>query len=700
MDRKKIITLILLIICLCIPIGVRLIELPKWNNPAYEINGEKIMATHDAYYFLANAMGTGRNPSEPLGLMVRAISNITNIPSWKIGFFSQAVACSILVIPLIFLARYYDLLPGIMPAAILGSCCIGYLSRTRLGFLDTDFGALGLLVAFCTGLSIFIDSLEKQPQKSKPFPFLLPIITGIIGAIYMWFYGTAKPVALFTLAVGFIVALFIKQKNKMEFSYPLLGFFFIFILTFDFIIGIIIVLFLLGYFLTSKKVSNSFIYSCMFLSLIVVIFHSELYLLFYKSVIKTLKYAKIIPYLPDTEHTIILPSVLQSIKEAQNLDFHRAIIRMAYNIPTFLIGIIGLIYLFIKKPSSLVFIIFILLGISSVKLGNRFSMYGGMAIGMGIGFGLGLFFKKLLPKSGQWIFQIVITILILIPTINIAKKFKPAPILPKIYAATFKELEKITTRDARLWQWWDYGYAAQYFAKRPSFGDGGVHDGPFLYPLAVVHTSSSPIQAANLIKYITKSQLIEYITNKEKYEKKDLPKYWQIYLADPVAQLDKMGRENAKKFIDSLKQKILPIKNIPSQYLVLSWENLKLAYWICYFGTWDISLGEAFPGKIQSVSGKIEINLGSGEMTINNKNIKLDGILIIDKHGRTREMTYSHGTDIYAILNELSNELFLADSIIYHSNMVQMLLKPPKEFAPHFTLVIDHAPWTRVYKVN
>lgn len=693
---------VILLICFCLPIGVRFLELPKWNNPAYEISGEKIMATHDAYYFLSNAIGTGRNPDEPLSLIVKTLSTITNIPPGKIGFFIPAIFCSILVIPLIILGRHYNFLPGVIPATILGACCLGYLARSRLGFLDTDFGALGFSVAYCTALSIFIDAIKEQTKKSNLPSFKLPIITGAIGWIYLWFYSPAKSIGLFVLTVGFLTALIMYKKNKVDLTYLLCSFFIIFALSFDLLIGIILLLILLGYIFTSKNISKTFLYSFLLIGLVAVTYHSELYLIIYSTVLKTLKFAKIIPYLPGTNNTqsIILPSVAQSIKEIQNLDFHGAIVRMAYNLPTFIIGIIGLIYLFVKKPSSLVFIIFPLLGIASVKLGNRFAMYGGVAIGMGLGFGIGLFFKKLLPKTGQWILQIVITTLILLPTINIAKRFGPSPIMPKIYASTFQEVEKITSKEARLWQWWDYGYAAQYFAKRPSFGDGGVHDGPFLYPLAVVHTSSSPMQAANLIKYITNSQIEEFKKNKDKYTKDDLPEYWEIYLADPVAQLDEMGREEAQKFITSLKQKTISAGTIPPQYLVLSWENLRLAYWISYFGTWDISLGEAFPGKIQSVKGKISINLSLGEMSVNNKKIKLDGILIVDKHRNTREITYSHGTDIYAILNQLSNEMFLTDSIIYQSNMVQMLLKSPDQFSPHFTLVIDHTPWTRVYKVN
>ncbi len=80
--------------------------------------------------------------------------------------------------------------------------------------------------------------------------------------------------------------------------------------------------------------------------------------------------------------------------------------------------------------------------------------------------------------------------------------------------------------------------------------------------------------------------------------------------------------------------------------------------------------------------------------------MKLDGLIIVDNKGKSHEYTWDYGSDLYAILNQISKEMFIMDSTIYYSNMIQMLLKSPSIFKPYFSLVIDHSPWTRVYKVN
>jgi len=38
-----------------VALGLRLIELPEWSDPAFRHAGERLMATHDAYAFLAGA---------------------------------------------------------------------------------------------------------------------------------------------------------------------------------------------------------------------------------------------------------------------------------------------------------------------------------------------------------------------------------------------------------------------------------------------------------------------------------------------------------------------------------------------------------------------------------------------------------------------------------------------------------------------
>jgi dolichyl-diphosphooligosaccharide--protein glycosyltransferase len=140
-------------------------------------------------------------------------------------------------------------------------------------------------------------------------------------------------------------------------------------------------------------------------------------------------------------------------------------------------------------------------------------------------------------------------------------------------------------------------------------------------------------------------------------------------------------------------------RNIPPQYLVLSWENMRLAYWISYFGTWDLVRGGANAGKIQRVRGQVQFDMKQGTIQAGGRQIPLDGLILV-RRKTSRKMTWPNGSNIYGVLNELSQEMYLMDGTIYHSMMVQMLLGKPERFEEHFELVVDRYPWNRAYRVR
>ena len=171
------------------------------------------------------------------------------------------------------------------------------------------------------------------------------------------------------------------------------------------------------------------------------------------------------------------------------------------------------------------------------------------------------------------------------------------------------------------------------------------------------------------------------------------------YNIDPLHRLDEMGPARAQDFIESLAHEDKSFApDIPGQYLVLSWENLRLAYWISYYGNWDVERGKGVHGRIQNIKGKVSINK-NGFIVLPGKKIPLESLDIIDQKGR-QHASWSHSSKIHAILNKLSNEIYLMDSFIYNSVMVQMLIGNTEKYDDHFELVLDKYPWNRVYRVK
>lgn len=711
--------LVVFLIAYAICLGLRLLEAPAWQASHLQVSGEKLLATHDAYFWVAGAKGTSRAPGAALAQISSFLHSFTGIKLGNLAFWLPALISPLAILPIVLLGRFWRVEEGALPASILAGASLGFLLRTRIGFFDTDILTLFFPLMFCIGLIIWLShylsigykGAEAAKELDLTFSenhvlvlFGLSFCLGLWGCLYLWFYSAGYTILLTMFALALICA-WIWKGSKWNFLYLTLGLLLMYGISFAGWLGALLALVFIAILYMRPWLiqhTKGILIMGIILALLFFIL-TNLPDKIYHLIEKVLSYAKISSSAPSGEEgsSLSLPSIAQSVREAQNISLSQTISRIAGNWWIFTLGLIGYGYLVWRKPLAILFLPFLGLALASAKLGNRFSMYGGAAIGMGLGFGISLFFARYnLSKRMRWLVQIILCIAALWPIYNIATQIGPAPILPKVYAKTFIELQEKTPKDARLWQWWDYGYAAQYYAERATFGDGGgrYHKGPYLFPMARVHMSHSPLQVNQIMKFSTETQQDEYQNNASQF--KNAPLMWRPYLADPVTELREMGPKKAKAFINSLAQdKKEWSKDLPEQYLVFSWENLRLAYWISYYGSWDLVTGQASPGKIQMIKGKAQLNLKEGAITIDQGNIPLDTVAIVNDK-KTIKRDYANGTNIYALFNQLSQEIYLMDKKIYESMMVQMLIEEPEKYKDHFELVVNRYPWTRVYRAK
>jgi dolichyl-diphosphooligosaccharide--protein glycosyltransferase len=341
----------------------------------------------------------------------------------------------------------------------------------------------------------------------------------------------------------------------------------------------------------------------------------------------------------------------------------------------------------------LVFLPYLALGVASVKLGNRFAMYGTVGIGMGLGLGLSELMHMLKQSQGRrWIAQLVVACVALWPSATFMQEVTPVPVLPRVYAQTFLDLQDKIEPDALLWQWWDYGYAAQYYAERATFGDGGRQSGPWLYPLARVHCTSSAREAAQLIRYFGQAMLEDGSKNKTDAQA-------ALLAGDPITEIRAMDVAQAQKFLADLVVDGQDWPTVVPNYFVVSWENLRLASWISFYGNWDIASGTSSPGKIQQVRGEIQLDSAGGMLVVNGNSTPVDSMDVVERDG-ARHFQWPHGSGTHVVINQMSRQVFLMDAKMYRSMMVQMLLRPATDFESEFSLVVDNFPWARAYKVR
>ena len=389
-----------------------------------------------------------------------------------------------------------------------------------------------------------------------------------------------------------------------------------------------------------------------------------------------------------------LPDIARSVHETRALDWSLVGPSMGGNWIVFFLGLGGFGFVCQRRPALMVFWPFLGLGLAGIKFGDRFTMYGAVGIGMGLGLGL----SELLTMLGQsrwrrWTAQVLLAGVALWPSVQFIKGVVPVPVLSREYAQTLVDLRSSTEPDALLWQWWDYGYAAQYYAERATMGDGARQSGPWLYPLALAHSATSSVQAGQVIRYFGQTMLASGL-------EKTHDTVQALFKGNPAAGLQAMDPGQAKAFLKGLGQAgRLPCAGVP-QYFVLSWENLRIAEWISYYGAWDIASGHSAHGIILQLGGGIPEVSKTGQLSVKGPRIFLDSLDIIQDSSRLRHMNWQNDSGMHLIINRMARQVFIMETRVYESMMVQMLLFQPEQFAPDFELVADNFPWARVYRVR
>jgi hypothetical protein len=134
--------------------------------------------------------------------------------------------------------------------------------------------------------------------------------------------------------------------------------------------------------------------------------------------------------------------------------------------------------------------------------GHRFAMYLGPLVGMGIGFVVDLALRRMAhPRAAALLTSVVVFAAVV--------RFTPAgmtPSGPYLDAATHRALLEVGRRtedDALILAWWDYGYAVQHVAGRPTVLDGGAPGLPRTARVARALTGHDPAELARVLEELS-----------------------------------------------------------------------------------------------------------------------------------------------------------------------------------------------------
>ncbi len=699
-------TLIICALLMAVSIAARLWVLPEWTQPQFQLHGQPIQNTPDAYHWLSGSVERGHETTHPLSLLLRLLTMATNLSPDIVAYFLPIALCSIVTVVFFLWGRLLGNEIAAASCGLLGAFFPPFYGRTQLGQLDTDFATLVFpcLAAYLVARwSLrFLDMPLLSSGFAAPAPGANsghgrrgdPVASSmaamlLIGAC-LQFLGLWHPQIgnfnelLYYMAI--LAALFSrsgKAKNTAFWAVGIMG-----LASQHGLAGLAAAYLLCVSFRLADKLLDAATRS-MWPGLVFSIMIGGSFLAHELSLSATaLMYLN--KFFVTTVHAamndVLLPSVTLTVaEEVKSLDTYLHLIH--YQPWLTVLGYLGFLFLVLRRPVLVFLLPLAVLSCLGPLFGVRLAMFGAPVMGLGLCLPPSWAVERLVRNARlrtmvHVAVQALVLALFFAPYIPEYKTLPPSPVVSKEQGDCLKRLSVMTPPNAWIWNEWVYGYATEYYARRNTVLHGGFRRrSGNIYLMDKIYMTRSPRFAARLM---TEFAAKNFYTSD----------FWRPY-------------DNAKiqSFFDKLeKDKNYARKNTIPQYIVVSYDLLPMLNWMYYFANWDFStLTSSFP-QMQQVTQGLDIDMKKGLATTKDKNetMLFETIDIISSKKQDHGV-FSHKNGKHLILNKQDKEhVYIVDGDLYESLLIQSLInkKIPEDIAAYFSVKVDVYPQARVLQLN
>ncbi len=683
---------LLILIAYVFSFAIRMIWVYQFQgSDSFMWNNQFMINTNDGYFFASGAQHSlfglhADNPRVPefwsygVVAVTTILAKVTPFSLETITFYLPSVISSLVVIPMILLARLYKLSIWGFFSALLGSIAWSYYNRTMIGYYDTDmFSAMAPMFILYFLIKSTIDFKLKSALYAaiaiSIYPFLydqgraIIYAMGIIYALYMLFYHRDSDVTYKSLILIFLALI------PFHLSVPL-----------EYITDIGVVL--ITYFILLKREVEE-----KKLMLIALVFFIA-FMIF--GDVFTLIWSKIASYTitGTNESGLHFFAVNQTVREAGHIPFSTFANRISGSEIGLFVSIIGYIVLVFKKPAFILALPLVGIGAFALFGGLRFTVYAVPVAAMSA---IYLFFvmgEYLKSTKVKYAFIAVATAFMLYPNITHIIGYKVPTVFNKAEVKDLVALDKISSDKDYTLTWWDYGYPIWYYSDTSTIIDGGKHDNDN-YLISKIFFSDSPLQAANLSRVAVETYVdsnYSIIAN-TMFKDKNPNKVMQD-LKNPNYKLPKKSRD---------------------VYLYMPFRMINIFPTVGVFGNLDLKTGKrernilfypASPvkqqGAVISLSNGVTLDVAQGTATLGKQKIPLDhfDIAVLGKNAQTMvKSNIFHSNASYSVVYLKSyNKMILMDDKTYNSTFVQMFMLGHYD-KTLFELVVS-SPYTKIYKLK
>ena len=706
---------------------LRLTEWPCWQNPEYRLGSEWLLATHDAYHWVAGAEGFGLAVGHPMAEMLKGMAGLLGTSPAAVAFWFPMLLSTLVALIVFFWVWALGSMEAGMAAGLLTTLAPGFLARTLLGYYDTDlvtlfFPLLMTLAPACWAMRYML--LPRVLLRRLLHPLSAPvdrlgyplrkrwmILLGLSGLVSWWsleWHSVFLYLVRYNVGLLAFMSLVMAPRGRrcllllgaLAYALPAL-------LGLPGLLGSALVL-VVGMGRTPWALRLRSLLTSPWVLL--VLWCGVGALMLGGGILETLirhfgAYTKRAGDAAATaEGTVLVyPSVAQSITEVQDLGLMAVLSYFHPWMEASLLGLLGFCWVLVRRPGALFLLPLAALGLLSTKMGGRMVMFGAPIVAVGLTLPLYWILQRILRDSLRGAVAGLVTSAVLIgllvaPFADIIQAMSQGPMINRRHADALTRVRDVTPPDSKLWLWWDWGYAAHHFARRHTIADGAQHAGPWLYLPAAVFATDNPRFARQLIRYTALSG------------------------GEPDDVFRGLDGNAAQALMDRLRSpETALVEARGKQYVVVSFEMLRLGFWISNFGRWNFRTREGEGGAMSIVTRAMAYNLREGAVQLEGspEPVRVATITVFDETGVThrdyvqewvdqhpkaspeeREAFMASRRNVHCLFNRVTGEKLVLDNGLYNSLMVQLLMSSPGDsrFSPYFKLVYDNV-FARIYEV-
>ncbi|EAK0952162.1 peptide-binding protein [Campylobacter lari] len=651
-----------------------------WASEFYEFffNDQLMITTNDGYAFAEGArdMIAGFHQPNDLSYFGSSLSTLTYWLYSILPFSFESIIlymstffASLIVVPIILIAREYKLTTYGFIAALLGSIANSYYNRTMSGYYDTDMLVLVL------PMLILLTFIRLTINKDIFTLLLSPVFI----MIYLWWYPSSYSLNFAMIGLFGLYTLVFHRKEKIFYLAIALMIIALSMLAWQYKLALIVLLFAIFAF-KEEKINFYMVWALIFISILILHLSGGLDPVLYQLKFYVFK-ASDVQNLKDSAFMYF--NVNETIMEVNTIDPEVFMQRISSSVLVFILSFIGFILLCKDHKSMLLALPMLALGFMALRAGLRFTIYAVPVMALGFGYFLYAFFNFLEKKQiklnlkNKNILLILITFFSISPALMHIYYYKSSTVFTSYEASILNDLKNKAQREDYVVAWWDYGYPIRYYSDVKTLIDGGKHLGKDNFFSSFV-LSKEQIPAANMARLS-----VEYT---EKSFKENYPDVLKAMVRD-------YNQTSAKDFLESLNDKDFKFDTNKTRdvYIYMPYRMLRIMPVVAQFANTNPDNGEQEKSLFFSQANAIAQDKTTGSVMLDNgveiindfRALKLEGTTIplkafIDIESITNGKFYYNEIDskaqIYLLFLREYKSFVILDENLYNSAYIQMFL--------------------------